>query len=153
MQKLAAIVIIIIAGMWYYRTHTDQVTEWFSKNVPKQLATLTGASDLLDIQSHIQNGLSEEFVREQLSTYVIKDGIQLPQGWKLNQKKIDGTYFTIVNPQEPKDDNDFIAVKVPVDNVAKLPDPKLCTEDPKTVTCVVGTNLDTHRAFSLMTYL
>ena len=151
MKKVLVIVVLLLAIGIYYKNNTAKVNQWLSQQAG---TTIPGTQlSLSNMQSQLTAGWTEDFVRTQLDKFVIKDGIQLPQGWKLDQRKMGGVYFTILIPAQPDGPDDYIAVKVPVANVDLLPTTRLCTKDPATVTCVIGSNLETHRAFSLMTYL
>ena len=148
---LAILVILVVIGI-YYVNNKVKVNEWLSK---AQTAQIMGTSvfDPKALTEKITANWNEDFVRKQLQDFVVKDGISLPQGWKLDQKMINDKYITVIVPPNPVDENDYIAPRLSADLMDALPEQHMCSGgDSEITTCVVGENIETHRAFHLMVY-
>jgi hypothetical protein len=159
-KKLVTIIILLVGAAWYYNHNQATVDGWLEKNSlpnPTQLLQQAGGNDQLkQLQDQVSKKWTAEFVQDQLAQYVIKDGISLPEGWKLEQRKINDKNITVIVPAEPENAEDYIVPRVQKTLVDSLPVQHLCkkvAESEKTTTCVVGSNLETHRVFHVLTFL
>lgn len=169
-KKLVTIIILLVIAVWYYNHNQAKVDGWLEKNSlpnPTQLLQQAGGNDQLkQLQDQVSKKWTAEFVQDQLAQYVIKDGISLPEGWKLETRKLhpDLPKMVVIVPPNPQSENDFIVPRIPNDSIGFLPQPSICSDSTKTTTdssgkktttivCVVGSNIETHRVFHVLTFL
>ncbi len=159
-KKLVTIVILLAAGIWYYNHHQPEVDNWLQKNNlpnPTQFISQTDRDEQLKkLQEQVTKKWTSEYVQDQLTEYVIKDGIPLPENWKLETRKIEAKTITVIVPEAPENEDDYIAPRLNKSLVEKLPIIHLCkkvAETDNTTTCVVGQNMETHRVFHVLTFL
>ena len=55
-------------------------------------------------------------------------------------------------PEQQKNEDDYIAYKIPVALIRELPASAVCSEGEETVTCAVGGNVETYRVFDILMY-
>lgn len=167
-KKLITIIILLAAAAWYYNHNQEKVDGWLEKNSlpnPTQLLSQSGRDEQLQaLKDQVSKKWTSEFVQDQLSQYVIKDGISLPEGWKLETRKLDTYSLVVITPSNPQNENDYIAPRIANNSVNLLPNPHMCSGSTRTTVdkngnkqettvCVVGTNLETHKVFHVLTFL
>ncbi len=161
MQIIGAIVLVAIATVGLMLWHGDlklpseqdvQLAINKASKADWLDSALEGIGDGIDTASE---NLDPEAVKAEVKTWVLKDGIPLPKGWKLEERTNDKVNITVLVPPNPKDDNDYIAYKIKASLIDNLPGSPICTtpdDDSEKVTCAVGSNIETIRVFTLLTY-
>lgn len=143
------IVFIIIIGILFYFRAKIWALPMFDplRNDPiisQKLNVLSGT---------VEKKLNEQTVTDELKTWVLKDGVKLPKDWVLKEKTFGTQKVTIMVPPNPKSSDDYIALAVQKETIAKLPTQRICKENGTTATCLVGDNYETLKVFSVMTFV
>lgn len=133
--------IIIIGALYYYRNRIPFIKNLFeSKEVTK-------------VTDVVRQKLSEQTVTDSMKSWVLKDGVRLPQDWRLEERTIGTQKVTVMVPPKPVDLNDYIALTLKKELIPLLPVSHTCKEAETTATCLVGNNYETLKIFSMITFV
>lgn len=155
MQIIGALILIIAlgAGIMIYQGDL-KVKLPTSDEVQNAVQKVSSSAGIQNATAVVAEKLDPVTVKAQIKTWILKDGIALPAGWIVKEKVLDdSSIITIFVPPQQKDQDDYIAYKISVSLIRELPATAVCDGDEETVTCVVGTNPETHRVFSILTYI
>ncbi len=147
MRKIIAAILFI--GTLYYFRHQIWDLPMFQ---PLRDNVLVGNS-LEKLSKDISKKLTEQTVTDELKTWVLKNGVKLPQDWTLEEKTFGAQKVTIMVPPNPQSADDYIALGVKKETISKLPVQHICKDVTATTTCLVGGNYETMRTFSIMTFV
>jgi hypothetical protein len=139
---------IVVIGLIYYFRHQIWDSAIFK---PIRENELIG-NVFNKVKDSVEDTLDEQKVADEIKTWVLKDGIKLPKDWTLAQKTIGTQNVTVVIPPNPNGPNDYIALAVKNENTSKLPAQHICKQAETTSTCLVGSNYETLKVFSVMTF-
>jgi hypothetical protein len=144
MKKIIFWVIVILL-IYHFRNDIPIIRDIVQNDQVSKIS-----SKLVD---SIKNKLTEEQALSEMKTWVLKNGISLPKDWVLGEKNIGNQKITVMIPPKPKSDFDFIALNIKRENTINLPEKYCLGEDESKLTCLVGTNSETARVFSILTFV
>lgn len=156
MKNVIALVVVIVLLGGYYVKNKDTVNTWFNEASQKtgiNLDTITSGQALTLLQQQVENTISQQTIQDQIGNWVDTNGIKLPNGWQVGQKKISNKHYPTIMPPTPLSANDYIILNYPADKAGNLPEPHTCAQENAVTRCLVGNNLETMKTFVLMSFV
>lgn len=133
--------IVVIGVLYYYRHDIPFVNKLFT------------SKEAVQVTDFVKQKISEQTATDTIKSWALKDGIRLPQDWKLEERTIGGQKSTVMVPPKPTGTDDYIVLTLKKELIKDLPANYTCKEAETTATCLVGNNYETLKVFSIVTFV